>query len=119
MKKRIVSIILALLMTAPSLAACGESQINTENETSSESSAAVNENAVTETTGELSDYDKRQLIPDNLPAENFNGEEFRIMTGNATEYITELLPAALAPQPVDEARIAEVVALAHKTLSKE
>ena len=35
------------------------------------------------------------------------------------EYITELLPAALAQQTVTEERIAEVVAQAHKTLSKE
>ncbi len=35
------------------------------------------------------------------------------------EYITELLPQAAAAQTVDEARIAEVVAQAHQTLSKE
>ena len=35
------------------------------------------------------------------------------------EYITELLPADQAQQSVDENRIAEVVAQAHQTLSKE
>ncbi|MDD6040821.1 MAG: TlyA family rRNA (cytidine-2'-O)-methyltransferase, partial [Clostridia bacterium] len=35
------------------------------------------------------------------------------------EYITELLPQEIARQSVDEARIAEVVAQAHRNLSKD
>lgn len=96
MKKRITALILAALMLAPTLASCGESEVNvpeTETQQTEETAAAPAD--VTEETEGPSDYDLRQLIPDNLPEKNFDGEEFRIMTDPAEDYISEIISEEL------------------------
>lgn len=91
-----MSVLLAALMlsSAFSMFACGESTVNTEAGTSQttttptagEAGEVVNEE-------ELSDYERRQLIPDNLPAVKYDGAEFRVMTlgtANGFDYTTEI-----------------------------
>ena len=68
MKKRGLCLILASLMLLISVA-CSETKENSDNKTD-ETTGAVSADTTTESTEteeQLSDYDKRQLIPDNLP----------------------------------------------------
>ena len=97
MKNRLMSVLLAALMlsSAFSMFACGESAVNAE--------AGTTQTTTTPTAGEagevvneedLSDYEKRQLIPDNLPAVKFDGAEFRVMTRETVagfQYSTEIV----------------------------
>lgn len=84
--KRILSLILAaLLMTALLLSAsCGGKDGDALDTT-----AASADNAEAETTAELSDIEKRQLIPDDLPDSDFNGYVFTIMTYSPGTYYQE------------------------------
>ncbi len=82
-KNRLMSVLLAALMlsSAFSMFACGESTVNTEADaaqTTTTPTAGEAEEVVVEE--ELSDYEKRQRIPDNLPDVKFDGAEFRVMT---------------------------------------
>ena len=83
MNKKLMSVLLAALMlsSAFSMFSCGESAVNTEagtTQTTTTPTADGSADAVKEE--ELSDYERRQLIPDNLPAVKYDGAEFRVMT---------------------------------------
>lgn len=88
--KRIVSAILTavLLLQAVAMTSCGESKTNDTPSTngaadaSTETIPAAEEDAAAETPAEeteLSDYDKRQLIPDDLPEYKADGKSFRVL----------------------------------------
>lgn len=92
-----MSALLAVLMLSSSFAmfACGESEVNSET-TADQNTTTPNagENAETVVEEELSDYEKRQLIPDNLPDTKFDGAEFRVMTRETYagwQYSTEIM----------------------------
>lgn len=83
MKKRALCLILAALMLV-SVTACSETKDNsgsetkkTENASTPNAGADVSES---ESEEELTDYEKRQLIPDNLPEITFNGASFDALT---------------------------------------
>ena len=93
MKKRILSVLMAILMLSSSvlLAACSDSNVNKDEETevaggntpSTDSAEPVN-------TEELSELEQRQLIPDDLPEADYNGDEFRVVTNDADQYEQEI-----------------------------
>ncbi|MBQ3177396.1 MAG: hypothetical protein IJB52_06215 [Clostridia bacterium] len=74
MNKRLLPLLLAALLLTPAMAACGETTTETTTETSETKAetAAVPEE-------ELSDYEKRQRIPDDLPENDFGGQAFRVL----------------------------------------
>lgn len=87
-KKRIVSAILTavLLLQAVSMTSCSESKTDDSgksSETTGTTETAPNTDetdaSVEEKEEELSDYDKRQLIPDDLPEFNGDGRAFRVL----------------------------------------
>ncbi|MBQ7982657.1 MAG: hypothetical protein IJ302_03755, partial [Clostridia bacterium] len=85
MKTKLLASVLALLMLASSFTACSESNAGTN--TDETNPAGGNESVSTDTSvpeEELTDLEKRQLIPDDLPDVTFNGEEFRAFTSNAS-----------------------------------
>lgn len=97
MKKKITAMLLAALMCqAVVLTSCGESSVNSEKDVGSDvNTIDPSSDTVTETENEeeLSDYEKRQRIPDNLPDTKFDGEEFRVLTNqtaNGFDYTTEI-----------------------------
>ncbi len=77
MKKRILTLILALLMVLPAFTACSES---TENNDAAQENTAVDapsageEVVEEETEAELSEAEARLAIPDNLPDQKFDGK---------------------------------------------
>ncbi len=80
MKSKLMCAILAALMLTPALVSCGESEVNTE---TTATNTTTNTTATTETEvpeEELTDYEKRQRIPDNLPENKYDGAEIRFMT---------------------------------------
>ncbi len=84
MQKRILALILASLMLV-SATACSESNDNKDVETKKQNTDVVS--ADNDTTEEdavdvdnLTDYEKRQLISDNLPDVSFGGEDFTVVT---------------------------------------
>jgi len=84
MKKRTLALLLALLMLSSTVVSCSDA-------TSKETEAA-NTNTPSDTVDtpvdmdNLSDYDKRQLIPDDLPDVTYGGQSYRIMTYEGYEY---------------------------------
>ncbi|MBQ2726832.1 MAG: hypothetical protein IJF78_14100 [Clostridia bacterium] len=86
MKKRLLAAILAALMLMPALAACSESNAGTNTDETKPAGSGADA-AVTETEEpekELTDLEKRQLIPDDLPDNKYDGAEFRVYTSNAS-----------------------------------
>lgn len=97
MKKKLLSVLLALVMTGSSFAmfACGESGVNGEtdpsdipsgNESVDDADAGDNTEEPVETT--------RESIPDELPETTFGGREFRVLTKANTagyDYNTEIV----------------------------
>ncbi|MBQ8512265.1 MAG: hypothetical protein IJ497_06600 [Clostridia bacterium] len=85
--KRLLALILCAMMLAPTFASCSEKSQDggetTPSTTADASTPSGDETGVAEE--ELTDYEKRQLIPDDLPDTTFNGEEFRVLT-NADGY---------------------------------
>lgn len=74
------------VLTLLSASACSETA-NTE-ETDSADTATTGVTATTEETEteNLSDYELRQLIPDDLPDTDFGGKSFRVMTHDSSSY---------------------------------
>lgn len=83
--KRGLSLIFAALLIMSSLlsVSCGG-----EDKGALDTTAAA-DNAEAETTAELSEIEKRQLIPDNLPESDFGGYVFTIMTYSPGTYYQE------------------------------
>ena len=77
--KRILALLLCALMLAPMLFSCSEKASDGTNETSAPvagvtpSSDEIDEES-------LSEYERRQLIPDNLPDADFGGRSYRVLT---------------------------------------
>ncbi len=76
--KRLLALILCLLMLLPSFAACSNKGSNEtvpaeQNTPSPSASEEIDESTLT-------DYERRQLIPDNLPEVTFNGRSYRVLT---------------------------------------
>ncbi|MBO5127540.1 MAG: hypothetical protein J6D10_08225 [Clostridia bacterium] len=97
MKNRLMSVLLAALMLSSSFAmfACGESNVNTETQTANPTASTPTAGDTADVIDEskLTDYERRQLIPDNLPAVNYDGAEFRVMTRETFagwQYSTEI-----------------------------
>ena len=97
MKNRLMSVLLAALMLSSSFAmfACGESNVNTENQTAATNTTTPTSGDTEEVIDEskLTDYERRQLIPDNLPEVQYDGAEFRVMsreTYAGWQYSTEI-----------------------------
>ena len=78
MSKKILSAVLAALILASSFAACSESNAGTNTD---ETKPAGGNDSVGDAAEapeeELSDLEKRQLIPDDLPDKTWDGAEFR------------------------------------------
>ncbi len=88
MKNKLLSLLLALLMTSSAftLIACGENDVNSdtkpqtsdssENSDSNDSSDA----STVESDKELTAMEERALVPDDLPEEEFGGRTYTVMT---------------------------------------
>lgn len=96
MKNRLMSALLAALMLSSTIAmsACGESEVNSETTPAQNTTTPTSGEAVEEVPEEeLSDLERRQRIPDNLPDQKFDGAEFRVMTRETFagwQYSTEI-----------------------------
>ncbi|MBR5367552.1 MAG: hypothetical protein IK132_15010 [Clostridia bacterium] len=78
--KKALALLLAALMIAPTLLACSNNPASGDKDPASASNvpAAVTAEPVDEEN--MTDYERRQLIPDNLPETTFNGRTFRVLT---------------------------------------
>ena len=74
--RRILAILLALMMTAPSVISCSE-QTSTE-----DTSASADPSVSVETEAETEPVNPRLLIPDNLPEKDFGGRDFIVSMDN-------------------------------------
>ena len=85
--KKLLALILCAMMLAPTFASCSDKAQDGGKETtaSTENTAVPGTTDTVVDEAELTDYEKRQLIPDDLPEMTFNGEEFRVLT-NADGY---------------------------------
>ena len=93
MKKRSLSLMLALLMLTSASTACSDAAVSDDTQTPSDTIAAPETTAEPES---LSEYDKRQLIPDELPDVKFGGQSFRVMTaGTAAQTVGAAEPAQI------------------------
>ena len=95
MKKRIFALLLAMLLTAASMTACGESAENSD-APAADSTAPAAEETVPAEEEAGSEEDARLALPDNLPDVKYDGREFRTLTtdGYASygfDYSTELV----------------------------
>ncbi len=107
MKKRGLCLILLFSCFLTSVA-CSETKENSDNKTD-ETTGAVSADTTTESTEteeQLSDYDKRQLIPDNLPDVKYNGQEFRALTpklNRSVDYRLEIVADELTGDACNDA----------------
>ncbi|MBO7405184.1 MAG: hypothetical protein J6V24_09515, partial [Clostridia bacterium] len=102
MKKRILSVILALLMIAPVLTACSDKPAEAGDNSAADpatNSGAVEE--VTPDTDELSALEQRQLIPDNLPDVKYDGRDYLVETESRKLY--EILSEDLTGEATNDA----------------
>ena len=77
MKKRILTLILALFMVLPAFTACSESTENNDaaqENVTADAPSAGEEVVAEETEKELSEAEARLAIPDNLPEQKFDGK---------------------------------------------
>ncbi|MBQ2726831.1 MAG: hypothetical protein IJF78_14095 [Clostridia bacterium] len=107
MKKRIMAAVLAALLSASAFTACSESNAGT-NTDETQPAAMSTEAVVTETEEpekELTDLEKRQLIPDNLPDTKYDGAEFRVYTVDAAyaDYEGEILAEEITGDACNDA----------------
>ena len=115
MKKRILSLMLAVLMlsSASSLTACSESAADPAAEDAAQTTpdpAEIpegDEAAAEEEEETLSEIEQRQLLPDNLPEVTFDGQEFRVLTrpGGETgfDYSIEIVAEELTGDACNDA----------------
>lgn len=86
--RRILAILLALMMTAPSVISCSE-QTSTE-----DTSASADPSVSVETEAETEPVNPRLLIPDNLPEKDFGGRDFIVSMDSESNskfiYVEEL-----------------------------
>ncbi len=82
MKKRILALLLAALMLFPALVSCSEKSADPQSNDPASEQTTVAPAAAEEEEDEsqLSSLELRQRIPDNLPANNFNGRDFTVCT---------------------------------------
>ena len=95
MKKRILAAILAAMLLTPAFASCSESNAGTNtDETKSAGVTAETNPGADETVPEeeLTDLERRQLIPDDLPDLTFDGRTFTVLTTTSTaaDYPSEI-----------------------------
>ena len=108
MKKRGICFFLALLMLLTSVA-CSETKENSgsDKETETSSAASADESVEeTETEAELTDYEKRQLIPDNLPEVKYDGQEYRMLVpsvNRSVDYRLEIVADELTGDACNDA----------------
>ncbi len=81
MKKRMLTLLIAALLLSSAFTACGESNANTTTDTTSADTADATKAVET---AELTDYELRQLISDDLPESDFGGQEFRVLANAPT-----------------------------------
>ena len=81
MKRKNLALLLALLMLASSMTACGEAS-GTE---TTEDTAAQ-----TETERETTELEARLALPDNLPDKDYDGYDFRVLTRNRDDFINDV-----------------------------
>ncbi len=79
MKKRVLTLLLAAFLLAPSMMACGNTASAPD-----ESAADTTADTAPAETEALSDYDKRQLVSDDLPENDFGGQAFRVLVNAPT-----------------------------------
>ncbi len=96
-KKKILCVLLAALMLSSSVTmlSCGESDVNSETtQGATNTPDASNSTEITSVSEEdLTDYELRQLVSDDLPAVTYNGADFRVLTHatvNGFDYTTEI-----------------------------
>ncbi|MBE6599165.1 MAG: hypothetical protein E7638_06965 [Ruminococcaceae bacterium] len=77
MKKKLTSLLLAMLMLT-STVACSNPGSGDETETTRETIAPVDTSNID--MDSLTDYERRQLISDELPVDTYGGRSFRVMT---------------------------------------
>ncbi len=86
-KKRIITLLLTLAMLLPSFASCSEGGENADAPETTANTPSANEEVVeTPVEEQLSDLELRQAIPDNLPEQKFDGQEFRILTSQQKNF---------------------------------
>jgi len=95
MKKRILAAILAALMLTSALASCSESNAGTNTDETKGAAADTGASAGEEETvpeEELTDLQRRQLIPDDLPDNKYDGRSFVVLTTTSTvaDYASEI-----------------------------
>lgn len=86
--KKIAAGILALLTVASVFTACGSDPV-TEGTASTPVQTEADNTADTTAQDELTDLEKRQMIPDNLPEKDFGGKEFRIAASEEYDFHRE------------------------------
>ena len=92
-----MSVLLAALMlaSAATMLSCGENEVNKESNTANNTTnvTSTTDTDSTETEAELTDLERRQLIPDDLPDTKFDGDELRFLTptlANGYDYEKEI-----------------------------
>ncbi len=80
MKKRTFTLLLAALMLSQLLVSCSNNSSETESTPPSAKDTTPTETNTEVDTSDMTEIEKRQLIPDDLPAVTFNGNEFRVLT---------------------------------------
>lgn len=80
MKKRILTLLLAALLLSSTFTACGDSSSDDTGDAAKDTTA----DTTSTETEPLSDYDARQLISDDLPENDFGGQEFRVLANAPT-----------------------------------
>ena len=81
MKRKNLAMLLALLMLASSVTACGEA---------GDTEATADTAAQTETEKETTELEARLALPDNLPDKDFDGYDFRVLTRNRDDFIKDI-----------------------------
>ncbi len=77
MKRRIFTLLLCALLVTPTLLSCSSGETK---ETDTTANPAENATETETETEALSEYEKRQLIPDDLEDTDFGGRDFRVIT---------------------------------------